>query len=160
MQASGFGYWLAGFVDGEGCFIIAHKGPRSGRLQCALRVQVRSDDLPILVEIRQRTGVGYIVTRGARPTQPNPGVVWQVQNRADCLRLVEWFDRHPLRARKAQDYAIWREAVVTWAKVRRGGPAIVPINEPYWQEMERLRSLMNAGRAYDPRPDSLAGNNS
>jgi len=32
------------------------------------------------------------------------------------MRLVRYFDDHPLRTRKAQDYAIWRRAVLAYCR--------------------------------------------
>lgn len=39
-------------------------------------------------------------------------VRWYATKLADCMALVDVFDRHPLRAKKKRDYEIWRAAVL------------------------------------------------
>ena len=104
-----FAHWLAGLIDGEGCFII--RCPADRRLGCSasFTVRPRDDDTAILREIDQRLELGSI--RRQVPRSGNPSCVWVVQSRADTQALVEVLDHHPLRSRKAADYAIWRRAV-------------------------------------------------
>jgi len=143
LAADGFGHWLAGFIDGEGCFVI--HGTAGGRLKCRLAVAVRADELPTLETIQARTGAGTIVTRPQRGTT-KPEATWQVQSRPDCLRMAEIFDRFPLRAKKARDYAIWRSALRTWATVRRTG--YPGVNDEVWRRMEASRKALNEGRRF------------
>ena len=37
--------------------------------------------------------------------------MWYVTGKDDLQGLVAYFDRFPLRAKKARDYAVWKEAV-------------------------------------------------
>jgi hypothetical protein len=116
-----FANWLAGFIDGEGCFTIARS--THGGYVCRMMIKVRDDDMAILEEIAHRTGIGY--TSRNRPygstRRANPAAIWNVGTRADCVALVALLDRFPLRAKKARDYAIWREAVIWWVGDRRRG---------------------------------------
>jgi len=113
-----FAHWLAGLIDGEGCFII--RCPADRRVGCSARLTVwlRDDDTAILREIHQRLGLGSI--RRQVPRSGNPSCVWVVQSRADTQALVEVLDHHPLRTRKAADYAIWRRAVEVLSAMPRG----------------------------------------
>jgi hypothetical protein len=106
-----FGHWLAGFIDGEGSFVILR--PTTGnRWSLRFQLTLRADDLPIIEEIHRRTGLGIVFVRGPYGKNPNPDAIWLVNKIAHMRRLVEIFDRYPLRAKKARDFAIWREGVI------------------------------------------------
>jgi hypothetical protein len=119
LSDDGFGHWLAGFADGEGCFNIARNG--NGSMFCQFRIQVRSDDEPILLEIQRRTGLGRL-TKVYKNRGANPSVIWYVSSKAECLALVELFETYPLRAKKQRDFEIWARAVRSWQTLRQRGP--------------------------------------
>lgn len=104
-----FGHWLAGFIDGEGCFRI-HSQKRGRYLTPAFHLKLRADDRPILEEIARRVGAGRLYDMPAHGTS-RPGTVWRCQSQADCRALAAVLDRYPLRAKKAREYAVWREAL-------------------------------------------------
>ncbi len=149
----GFGHWMAGFIDGEGCFIIARntdkrrKGAAYVRYACRMQVRLREDDADVVMEMRDRTGLGTVAFLQAHPSQwdRKPQVVWNVISRADCLALVDLLDRYPLRAKKARDYAIWREAVSLWAVVTPSGG---PSTGADWEPLADLFGQLKAVRAY------------
>jgi hypothetical protein len=136
-----FGHWLAGFVDGEGCFAIS-KGGYNG-LRCVFRMAVRADDAAIVEEIHDRVGLGSISrlheVKGGRPQ-----ATWTVTSKADCLALCALFERYPLRAKKARDFEVWKRAVVVWQESKRGYFA-VPFD---WSRMQILREELMTGREY------------
>jgi hypothetical protein len=105
-----FGNWLAGFIDGEGCFMI---GKRGGGPTCWFQICVRDDDAETLRRIAAETGIGSIYTLVANGTS-KPQVIWSVYVKHECRRLVEILDAYPLRARKANDYEIWKRAIHVW----------------------------------------------
>jgi hypothetical protein len=109
---SEFGYWLAGFTDGEGCFAITPA--RQGRWTIWFRINVREDERDTMAYIATATGLGSVmpIHQGG---SPNAQIAWFVCAKAEVIRLAELFDRYPLRAKKARDYAIWRLAVAHWA---------------------------------------------
>lgn len=115
--------WLAGLIDGEGCFRIQENksrihGPTTYATSFALKL--RDDDEPILREIIAHTGIGRFAYDLSRSGKSHPCAVWHVDSQQDCALLVELLDQHPLRTRKARDYAVWREAVVYWLSTPRG----------------------------------------
>lgn len=117
----GFGHWLAGFADGEGCFrLIQHRVGPGLAISAQFQISLRADDRPILEEIRQRTGLGNIHSNGrSAVNNGRPQVRWAVGDHAGCLVLVGLFDRYPLRAKKARDFAIWRDAVMELGRIRQ-----------------------------------------
>lgn len=146
----GFGHWLAGFIDGEGCFVIVRRNAHreSSTYTPQFRISVRDDDAAIIEEIRERTGIGRVHYGRARKSEHNRQgqAQWVVDRRADVLALVELLDRYPLRAKKKRDYAIWREAAVTWYRresyrgngLRQPHP-LIPRMAEYKHELEQAR---------------------
>lgn len=106
-----FGYWLAGFADGEGCFgAYAVRG----RVHVMFKIALRIDDRAVLDDACQRTGLGNVRVIGqGRETSasynPNraPGAVWSVCSAAECLAIADLFRRFPLRAKKSRELAPW-----------------------------------------------------
>jgi hypothetical protein len=142
-QDDGFFHWLAGFIDGEGCFRI-QKEKRGGYYACQFSLKLRDDDRAILNECVCRTGAG-IVHRMAAYRTSKPGVRWAIQSRADCWKLATILDRYPLRAKKAHEYAIWRQALETWTTMQRGNRWHGPRD---WSPMIAFKAQLEAWRVY------------
>ena len=136
-----FFHWLAGFIDGEGCFRI-QKEKGGGYYACQFSLKLRDDDRAILEECVRRTRAGILHVMAAYGTS-RPGVRWAVQSRADCWKLAAILDRHPLRAKKAREYAVWREALEVWTHMKRGhrwhGPRDWTPMIEFKQQIEDLR---------------------
>jgi len=143
LSVDGFGHYLAGLIDGEGCFRI-HSQRRGDYYACAFSMRLRDDDRAILDEIVARTGVGKVYTQAAYATS-RPGAVWRVQSRAGCWGLARILDVFPLRAKKAADYAEWRRALETIATMPRGNRWHGPRD---WTPMIEHKRRIEAGRAY------------
>lgn len=106
-----FCWWLSGFLDGEGCFSISRS--TKGCYSCALIVKLRADDRPLLEQIQFQLGIGIV--RGVRVQgegRRRPAAHWVVARKAETLWLTKLLDEFTLRAKKARDYAVWREAVI------------------------------------------------
>lgn len=151
-----FGHWLAGFIDGEGCFFISRYERRNGPGFCpAFLLRLRADDRAILEEIVRTTGIGKLTWErresGSPSTRPNtsPALGWRVVAKADIRALIEILDRHPLRSKKARDYAIWREAVMYWIATPSTGFARGLGESRDWGPVAALREQLMALRRYD-----------
>ena len=142
-----FGHYLAGFIDGEGSFRVAeNNGGRS--LCCRFSIKLREDDRDILVEAKQRLGIGTLLRDTSQGTHrtSKPSARWQVYDRPGCLKLVAVLDAYPLRAKKARDYAIWREAVFEWGRV--GGVRSGYAGPANWGRMRELKAQIEEVRRY------------
>ncbi len=145
-----FGHWLAGFIDGEGSFqIVAFRG----RFDCRFRVKLRDDDRAILEEIVKRTGIGRIKTDAGHGSS-KPQAVWKVQNKAECLALVQLLDRYPVRAKKARDYVVWRAAVMLWLEIGQTYKLVPGHGNQYaaadWSGIEPLHAELARLHTYQP----------
>lgn len=138
-----FGNWLAGFIDGEGCFFIrvAGKQARDGMpyLQCCFSIEVRLDDATIIREIHKRTAIGALKyrERAGKNGNDKPQITWYLQKISDCVALVALLDQHPLRAKKSRDFAVWRTGVEiqasTYGSARHAQLAVLK------EELEEIR---------------------
>jgi hypothetical protein len=149
-----FGNWLAGFIDGEGCFRIHRHVSRRGAVyyQCRFLITIRHDDRPILEEIRRILGVGTLCVNRrqyARNENHKPVSILYVDCRAGAARLVEILDRYPLRAKKARDYALWREAVLFWLARSHLGSSRRAGQGRDWGRVEELRRALMDGRRFE-----------
>lgn len=107
---------LVGLIEGEGCFTVS-RNTRGNSYVCKFLVKMRADDEPFLRATRDQFGRGTIAVRNASVRDGHarqPFVQWSVERKADCLALIDVLDAHPLRSKKARDYAIWREAALAW----------------------------------------------
>lgn len=133
------GQYLAGLVDGEGCFYITT--PRvKGNTGCGFIVKLRADDRPLLTACRDLVGVGRL-TLSPRRNDWAPTFEWRVTKKAELLVIVELFRRFPLRSRKARDFEIWSEAVDYWNYCITG-------RHSDWSFLEQAKAQLAAVRTY------------
>src|SRR5262245_42025220 len=132
-----FGDWLSGFTDGEGCFVLAGLTDprRTGVTQpvATFQISLRADDTPILRLIQSYFECGGLrhQTSNQYPEQ-RPAFLnvkdqchYRVRRVHDLATIiVPHFDAHPLRAKKANDYRIWREGVLLIEETQRSGPIL------------------------------------
>lgn len=135
-----FGHWLAGFTDGEGCFLIDKgMGTHSPRFVLSTRI----DDLPILTEIRDRLQMGNIYSKKSMPDgyRRSAAVALHIVRKEHIIQLAALFDRYPLRAKKQNDFRIWRIAVALWASHDRYG-----VSHSIQAELAVLKAELEAQR--------------
>ncbi|MDO8650553.1 MAG: LAGLIDADG family homing endonuclease [Candidatus Berkelbacteria bacterium] len=109
------GDYVAGFVDGEGCFYLTYRSdtrhnrpgsPKYFRWTPYFAILLREDDLPILEEIRNSLDCGRIY-------HMNGGQVsYAIQNLNDLYeKVVPFFTENRLRAKKRIDFELWCQAL-------------------------------------------------
>jgi hypothetical protein len=133
-----FGNWLAGFIDGEGCFRFYRNREHGWSIR--FEMLLRDDDAPILYECRDRLGIGRLRHVKRRHRGQGDGVVWTVQSHADRAVLIELLDRCPLRAKKAADYALWRQASLLVSSTKDKAHV--------WPQVAQLHQQLTEGRKY------------
>lgn len=125
--------WLSGFADGEGCFAL---GRDRALIIPAFTIKLRDDDGAVLRELQSVFG-GRIHAEPRKSLTECPQLLWRVQSKADLPNLIGYFDNFRLRAKKARDYAVWREGVLIY--IECGG------RDP---RLPALREKLMAGRRY------------
>lgn len=153
------GFRLASFADGEGHFAIVRSRKVTTRTWvygCAFIAQLRDDDEEWLARLRALTGLGGFTRSGKRNLRggwhSKPQIRWAIQTKAECLRLVEMFDKYPLWSKKARDFAIWRQAVRYWCGPKPEGNA--PL-ERWFHEIRAIREYA-PGDLIEPEDIELA----
>ncbi|MHB0965988.1 MAG: LAGLIDADG family homing endonuclease [Bellilinea sp.] len=114
--------WAAGFIDGEGCFLLEIKRypKRNGYFVVRPKfvVQVRADNKAAIYMLQEAIGrPGYMFNRTSRKrstygseSKPTVECFWQTSK--DLLAVVALLDEFPLLGKKLDDYRIWRQAVI------------------------------------------------
>jgi hypothetical protein len=144
-----FRWWLAGFIDGEGCFAINHDRKRDF-YHCQFSLKQRDDNGAVLEEIAERTGLGKVYDHTRRgPSRPQRS--WRVTLKDDVLALVEFLDQAPSQTIKRRDYVIWREAVHLWIArtPHHGGRYGRSVEGDDWAEIASLRQRLKDVRQYE-----------
>lgn len=155
-----FACWLTGFIDGEGSLQTALGKPKympEGYLTCAASfgITLRRDDREILETIKKFIGHGNVrniknYSRDNYNGLRKPQARYEVSNVPGLIKLVSIMDSYPLRAKKRNDYDIWREAVLLKLKVYQR------TTNPKWfktdvAEFVELHNALTAVRDYDER---------
>lgn len=112
------GDYLAGYVDGEGCFVLrCRRDVKHNRLDRKIReyfywgvefvVVTRADDEELLVSVQNTLGCGKISHQKARNLSR-----FSVQNLKDLYqKIVPFFEKYRLVGKKRLDFDLWCEAV-------------------------------------------------
>ncbi|MBI4022662.1 LAGLIDADG family homing endonuclease [Candidatus Berkelbacteria bacterium] len=120
-------HYVAGFIDGEGSFVFflsPRKDIRSGfEVNLDFQIELRIDDREILERIQATLGgIGHLnVLNYERYERWQPHVKYRV-GRIDQLqnRLVPFFRKYPLQAKKRRNFEIFAQAVeIKWQKRHR-----------------------------------------
>lgn len=119
------GDYIAGFVDGEGCFALIFRRDVKYRRPNApvyfywnirFAIMLRADDIKILKKIRDTLSCGHI------SINKKGAALYAVQTLSDLTgRVIPFFEQHPLRAKKQLDFELWKEAVTIFERNQRQG---------------------------------------
>lgn len=110
------GEYVAGFIDGEGCFTIVISKHSSKKLGLDARlhfqIEVRSDDLPIIQDIQETLNCGRIYHLSYERYGWNPHVELKVSAFSEITdKLIPFLSTYPLRAKKRLSYEYFLQAV-------------------------------------------------
>jgi len=152
------GDYIAGFVDGEGCFALKfHRDVKYKRKDSPVyfywdvefAILLRQDDYGILEKIKSTLGCGHIsiAKRGSAR--------YAVNDIIDLSeKIVPFFETHPLYAKKLNDFILWKEAVGIFRRTQRIGPNRVKgeryFSKTEWdkKDLSRLIEIHNSMKEY------------
>lgn len=149
--------WAAGFLDGEGSFLIGCKHypdrPRKYRYAPELKVQLRADDEGAVHWLQEALGCrGYFYHRPSRrpslfgnASHPTVEITWRSMR--DLTSIVAVLDRYPLLGKKARDYVLWAEAVRVYTDTTQSVDA-------RQEQLKNLRTGLQKEREYR-KPSTL-----
>ena len=130
--------WITGFVDGEGCFhvgISRHAEMSAGfQVLPEFTVVQHERDVQILHAFKAYFGCGVV--------RKNHGdrMAYRVRGREHLLeRVVPFFEKHPLKTKKRQDFLKFRKVLLLMEKGRH-------LSEEGVEEIRRIASQMNRGQ--------------
>jgi len=109
-------YYLAGFIDGEGCFSITinnRKKPRKGNyVRLLFEVELREDDKKILDKIQRTLDCGYIYRLNySKYEKWLPHYKLKVSNFSDIYnKVIPFFKKYPLQGKKKENFRVFCEA--------------------------------------------------
>jgi len=143
-----FGHYIAGIVDGEGCFRV-HKahGATSTTYTCEFNIKLRDDDSLILHKIQQAMGVGRLHACAGEGNS-KPQLKFVVTKIEDCKKVRRFFENFPLRAKKQKDFVHWCKHLDLWAAHTYGADKTA-LRESY-EEMKDVRSYENTKAPMNP----------
>jgi hypothetical protein len=135
--------FVAGFFTAEGTLGITKNN--NGLLPRAA-IATREDDFPLLLDICDRVGAGRLWREATSPQGRSPAACWSIRDKEGLQRLVELFEHHRLRGRRAREFAIWREAVGVYASRATKTAIRTRLGELRASlAAERLQALSNSG---------------
>jgi hypothetical protein len=110
-------YYVAGFIDGEGCFSVSvgkhNTLKRRMEIRPEFEIELRADDRDILERICITIGVGRIYDLSYERYGWFPHVKYKIGGRKDMVKfLFPFLDKYPLQAKKRHDYRIFKEIVL------------------------------------------------
>ena len=101
--------FIAGFVDGEGCFSVTFVKDKSYKLGWQVKpkfsIGLHTKDRALLEKIQNYLGIGGISTQGTN------GVQFYINSIKDRKILVEFLNENPLISQKRVDFTIYRDIV-------------------------------------------------
>ena len=116
-ERPGFEQWVVGFVDGEGCFsisVVKNPGCRLGwQVQHEFSVTQAAPSRAALEELVEFFGCGTIIENNRRDNHRYRLMRYAVKRRSDLIDvIVPFFEEHPLRTAKQQDFEFFCQAIV------------------------------------------------
>jgi hypothetical protein len=153
------GDYIAGFVDGEGCFALKFRrdvrrdrpgSPEYYYWGIEFAIELRKDDVVILELIKETLGCGKISVSKTGFARYSVNILDDPLN-----KIVPFFERYTLRAKKRCDFNLWKEALAIFGRnqqkmIVRTSQGFPKIN---WSERDeqRLRQIYLEMKNYKSR---------
>ena len=109
--------YIVGLTDGEGCFYVnlterdKAKNPKAHiRAKSHFYIKLRADDIEVLEEVRGYLRFGFIYFQKEKRKNHSACYRFEVNSNTDKLKLIEFFDKHPLHSpKKKRDFEIFSQ---------------------------------------------------
>lgn len=108
-------WYIAGLIEGEGCFCInisKHKTKKLGfdpRLM--FEVEMIIDDKPLLEKLQKCLGCGHIYILNYERYGWRPHAKFAIKSYVDIKeKVIPFFERYPLQGKKAKDFEFFCQA--------------------------------------------------
>lgn len=135
------GDYVAGFIDGEGCFVIVISSHKTKKLRrdarVSFQIEVRDDDSEVIKNIQETLGCGHIYHLSYERYGWKPHVKLMVSRINDLTtKIIPFFTRYPLRAKKRHSFKLFCQAVSVIEAKRH-------LTQEGIDELLQIRSRMN-----------------
>ena len=117
--------YIAGFIDGEGCFYI-HNKKNTGSWTFHINIRLRDDDKEILYEMKKsNNNIGNISIQKERKNKINnsiskPMCNYRITNKKDIDIFIKLMDGK-FHAKKKRDFEVFKEAFYFYYKNSTNG---------------------------------------
>src|SRR3989344_4359281 len=115
------GDYVAGFIDGEGCFFLTYRketkrtrpgNPTYFRWSAGFAMTLREDDVEILKQIRNTLECGNVYFLNSKDKRVGKQAYLGIQNIDDAHnKILPFFKKFPLRAKKRYDFELWTKSL-------------------------------------------------
>lgn len=108
MSARITGDYIAGFVDGEGCFSLSYRKDKGKYFywKVLFAIVLRKDDKEIIKKIHKFLNCGNYILIGEYVRYQIAEVELLVN------KIIPFFEKYPLIGKKGNDFKLWKEAVL------------------------------------------------
>lgn len=137
--------YIVGLTDGEGCFYVNIRPPdkRYSRSKHGVAthfyLKMKKEELDLLNEVKSFFGCGAVYFQKDKRKNHTSCYRFEINSQKDVHEtLIPFFDKHPLRSSKREDYLIFREIAKLVKKKKHR-------EKSGFDNIVRLKSKMNLG---------------
>lgn len=161
-ERESFGQYLAGLCDGESCFRLRRLSRKKlpWIADASFHLHLRQDDISVLRKLKSFWyDCGSLKKKASKERSPQdkPQAHYEVYDISELRNvLVPTFEKHPLRAKKARDFEIWKRGVEIIYQIKQRKQIPYGYTRgcyPKWKqaekdEFDRLHLLLKETRQY------------
>jgi hypothetical protein len=105
--------YLIGLTDGEGCFYVNIRPPRSNngspQVELHFYIKLRADHLELLEKVKEAFGCGAVYRQAEKRANHSECYRFEINSKKDIHGvLIPFFLRYPLEGPKSKDFELFR----------------------------------------------------
>lgn len=137
-------WYVAGLIDGEGCFCITfskHKTKKLGfDVRLMFEIEMIIDDKPLLEKLQETLGCGQIYILNYERYGWRPHVKFAVKNHKDIYKkVIPFFKKYQLQGKKRKDFDFFCQAAEIFQKKEH-------LSIKGFKKLKNIQSRMNLRR--------------